>query len=334
MSKTATIKDVALAAGVSIASVSRVVNGNEKVAAETKERVLQAMQSLNYVPHIGARSLITKRTQNIGVLLPDLYGEFFSEIIRGIDTAAREKKFHLLVANARDGADEVAAAIRAMHGRVDGLLVMSPQVNGALLERNLSRDLPTVLMNTPIGGQDYAAYTIDNYAGARAMVQHLADQGYKNIAFISGPKNNHDAEERLRGFQDAMKDFLPQGQAEIIEGDFSEESGAKAGALLAQRVNLPDAVFAANDMMAVGCLGVLTDAGISIPRDIALAGFDDIPIARYVAPALTTMRVHIAELGRAAFERLADKISGADNAPVTTNTLKPELVTRASTAPT
>jgi LacI family transcriptional regulator len=326
----ASIKDVARKAGVSIASVSRVMNEHENVREETRARVLAAVRSLRYVPHSGARSLITHRTHAIGVLLPDLYGEFFSEIIRGIDAVARERHLQLLLSSVHGDASEVAAAMRAMRGRVDGLLVMSPHVDTALLDRNIPSTLPVVLLNNPLGDTRHSTVTIDSYRGARAMVRHLVSRGRRRIAHIAGPDLNYDSRERLRGFVDEMAASVPEHQPMVLEGDFGEQSGYRAGKALAARDQRPEAVFAANDVMAVGCLLAFREAGVRVPDDVALAGFDDIPVAALVSPSLTTMRVRIADLGESALTHLLLSIESPKRIRRVAQAFQPELVVRES----
>ncbi len=328
----ASIKDVARKAGVSIASVSRVMNDRENVGKETRERVMAAVRSLRYVPHSGARSLITRRTSAIGVLLPDLFGEFFSEFIRGIDEGARRRGLQLLLSSVHGEGPEVAAAIRTMRGRVDGLLVMSPHVETALLEQTIPVTLPLVLVNSPLVDAPHPTLTIDSYRGARAMVRHLIGCGHTVIAHIAGPGRNFDADERLRGYRDEMARTLPDSEPLVLEGDFSERSGYRAGHQLSDRPasSRPDAVFASNDMMAVGCLVAFREAGLRVPDDIAVAGFDDIPLAALVSPALTTARVHIAEMGRRALEQLLLSIENPQRNRRAAQAFVPELVIRES----
>ena len=326
---TATIKDVARAAGVSVASVSRALNGHDSVTDATRQRILKVAGEMRYVPHAGARSLITRRTDTVGVLLPDLHGEFFSELIRGIDTAARARGRHLLISSSHGSASEAAQALRTLQGRVDGLLVMSPHADTRMLSANLPASLPTVLMNTRIASGSYVALSVDNYGGATAMMRHLQDGGYRRIAFIGGPPQNFDADERLRGYRDALA--RQHARETVLAGDFTEASGYRAGLEILARDERPDAIFAANDMMALGCLFALGEHGLSVPGDIALAGFDDVPIARFATPPLTTVRVRIADLGRRAFERLAALIDRDDEVPRDTERLDCELVVRQST---
>jgi LacI family transcriptional regulator len=324
-----TIKDVAREARVSVATVSRALNGSASVTAQTRRRILGVAARLRYVPHGAARSLVTRRTQTIGALLPDLFGEFFSELIRGIDLAARARGLHLLVSSSHGDGEEAAAALHAMQGRVDGLLIMSPHVDAAFLRDHLSGDLPAVLMNTTVANKRHATLNMDNYGGAHAMARHLRDCGYRDIAFIAGPEANFDARERLKGFREGCD---RRTRTRILRGDFSEESGYRAGRelLALPAAKRPDAIFAANDMMAVGCLFALTEAGLRVPGDIGLAGFDDIPIARFVNPPLTTVRVRIADLGHAALEQLATRMEAPDRPAASTQTLPCEIVIRAS----
>jgi LacI family transcriptional regulator len=325
-----TIKDIAKAARVSVATVSRALNGFDNVTEATRRHVCAVATRLGYIPHEGARSLSSRRTQCVGAVLPDLHGEFFSELIRGIDRVARTHGLHLLLSCSHGDVAEVTSALRAMRGRVDGLLVMSPHVDSEVLEKNLHATMPTVLVNTRDGGERYSSLMIDNHGGACAMVRHLVGRGYRRIAMIAGPEANFDARERLAGYTDTLAALLPKARTQVLRGDFSEESGYRAGRQLLSMSERPDAIFAANDMMAIGCLFALNEGGLRVPGDIALAGFDDIPIARYVSPPLTTVRVRIAELGELALERLVLAIGEAGHDKHSTQTLRTELVVRNS----
>jgi len=317
-------------ANVSVATVSRALNDHANVSAQTRARVLQVARELGFVPSGAARSLITRRTQAIGAVLPDLHGEFFSELIRGIDMAARGHGLHLLLSSSHGAALEAAAAVKAMSGRVDGLLIMSPHLDVRSLAESLPRGLPAVLMNTPANGVDLPSFTVDNYGGAYSMVRHLAGRGHQVIALIAGPEYNFEAQERLRGYRAALADFLPGSDELILHGDFTEGSGWRAASQILALAQYPGAIFAANDAMAIGCLCCLLEAGVQVPRDIALVGFDDIPLARFVNPPLTTVRVRIAELGSLALERLALAIGNPDQVNTKPLTLRCELVVRSS----
>lgn len=329
-SKRATIRDVARLAEVSVASASRAMNGLENVAAETRKRVLEAARLLRFVPHSGARSLTTRRTETVGLILPDLYGEFFSELIRGVDMAARQRGLHLLVSSSHGDAHEATLAMRSMRGRVDGLLVMSPHVDAVALVENIESDLPIVLLNTDRAGSRLPAFRVDNYGGALGVTRHLLETGRSRIAHVAGPISNYEARERRRGYEAALgEDASPI----IVEGDFTEDSGREAAlALVTGSSRRPDAIFAANDTMAVGCLLALRERTLRVPQDVALAGFDDIPLARLVEPSLTTARIRIADLGQRALERLAERIDG-ESVEHSVEIVRPELVVRQSTDP-
>lgn len=327
-----TIKDVARQAEVSVATVSRALNGHPRVTPETRERIQRVAAELRFTPSSAARSLITRRTHTVGALLPDLHGEYFSELIRGIDLAARARGLHLLVSSSHGDASEAAAALRAMHGRVDGLLVMGAHMDVDFLANNLPHGLPAVLMNADPRDTSHACYRVDNRGGASAMVRHLVQAGHRSVAFVAGPEHNYEALERLAGYREALHQCLPGTPECVLQGDFTEASGERAGQALANMRQRPSAVFAANDMMAIGCLSSLTQAGLAVPRDIALAGFDDIPISRYVTPALTTVRVPIVELGTLALEELASTIETPDHPGGKQHTLRAELVARQSCA--
>jgi LacI family transcriptional regulator len=328
-----TIKDVAKMAGVSVASVSRALNGHTNVTPDTSERIMHAARELHYIPNGAARSLITRRTQTIGALLPDLHGAFFSELVRGIDLAAREHGQHLLVSSSHDNAEEAAASLRAMRGRVDGLLLMTPHAKPDFLSVNLPPALPTVLMNTGSGDGRHPWLSIDNYGGAFAMTRHLMAGGARRIGFIGGPADNLDAQERLRGYREALgEELAAESAAYCLPGDFLEASGHRAGRMLAAMERRPEAVFAANDMMALGCLSAFNEVGVAVPGEIALAGFDDIPMARYVTPALSTVRVRIAEFGTRALTRLLAAIEDPNGSHANQQVMPTELIVRASSA--
>jgi LacI family transcriptional regulator len=326
----ATIKDVARGAKVSVASVSRALTGKGVMTPATRQRILRVAEKLHYVPHAAARTLSTRRTQTIGALLPDIYGEFFSELIRGIDQTARRHGLHLLVTGSHGDAAEAEAAIRAMAGRVDGLLVMSPYLDTGLLDKSLRARSPVVLMNSRDKEQVLASLTVDNYGGAFAMMKHLVGLGHRRIAHITGPADNFDARERQRAYRAAMAKLQPGAPATIVAGDFTQESGYAIGQEILRAKSRPDAIFAANDMMAIGCLFALTEAGVRVPDEIAITGFDDIPIARFVTPPLTTVHIDITGLGSRAVERLVAAIEAKGGAKSSSEVVKAELVVRVS----
>ncbi len=307
----ATIRDVARAADVSVASVSRVLNRHDNVRPALRERVEAAARRLGYVPHAGARSLSLSRSNAIGVVLPDLHGEFFSELLRGMDREASARGLQLLLSNMHDDPARGVEALHTMRGRVDGLVVMAPHIDPDLLFGNMPPGIPTILVNCAPHHQPRPELRIDNGAGARTMVEHLVATGRRRILHLAGPVGNVDADERVAGYLSAM---AVAGLEPMVErGTFLEESGvAIAERLLAEGRDI-DAVFAANDMMAIGVLMALRRAGVPVPERIAVAGFDDVPLARLISPSLTTLRIDIARLGERAVARLIDLIGGSDD---------------------
>ena len=324
----ATIRDVAQRAQVSVASVSRVLNGLGNVSETTKDRVTDAVQALGYVPHAGARSLSLSRTNAIGVVLPDLHGEFFSEIMRGMDREASARGYLLLLSNMHAGGGQANSALRAMRGRVDGLLVMAPHLSEAELASALPSGIPTILINTRGHAGGHASIRLDNAAGVQAVVEHLASIGRHRLVHIAGPRGNVDADERAAACRQAAAQAGLE--LETVQGDFEEQSGEAAITALLKAGHHFDAVFAANDMMALGALHALQLADRGVPDDVAVAGFDDVPLARLLG--LTTVRVRIAELGERSLERLIATLAGISDAGDEFHT--PELVVRSTTGGT
>jgi LacI family transcriptional regulator len=309
MAANATIKHVAHEAGVSVATVSRVMNHSSLVAEDTRQQVLEVASRLGYVPHGGARGLITNRTSTIGVLLPDLYGEFFSEVIRGIDQAARRHGYHILVSSSHADQRDIEAVLRSMRGRVDGLILMVPDIQIRAAIAFLPEGFPLVLVNCADSTDLHDAVNVANYEGAYAMVQHLIAQGHRRIAILTGSPGNFDAAERLRGYRAAIRDagLPPEPDLEMV-GDFSEGAGFRGAQALVRRASRPTAIFASNDAMAIGALSALRESGLAVPADIAVAGFDDIPMAAYVEPPLSSVHVDISALGERATIRLLEAL--------------------------
>jgi LacI family transcriptional regulator len=308
-----------------------VLNSSGPVSDETRRRIQRIASRLRYSPNSAARSLITRRTHTIGVLLPDLYGEFFSEVIRGIDVVAQRSGYHMLVSSSHSEQHALAAALGAMRGRVDGLIVMSPDLDHRTLRANLAASPAVVLLNCAANAPGFAAIKIDNIGGAAAMTRHLLSLGHRRIAFIKGAARNVDAEERLRGYRAALKAARVQRRAAYeVAGDFTEAGGHRGAAALLAVQPQPTAIFAANDSMAIGALSALREAGVSVPGEMAVAGFDDIPIAQYTSPPLTSVRVPITELGAQATARLMEQLGSKRRRRRECETLATTLVVRQS----
>jgi LacI family transcriptional regulator len=323
----ATIRDVARRAQLSVATVSRALNGFENVSEESREKIAAAVKELGYVPHAGARSLSLAKTNAIGVVLPALHGEFFSEVVRGMDQVASARGYFLLLSNMHpDAPGGSAGVLRALRGRVDGLLLMAPHVQDHELVEALPAGLPTLLINTRGQPAGCPGIHLDNAAGAKAVAEHLLALGRKRIVHITGPAGNIDAQERAEAFRQTVSG---KGKLITVGGDFYEESGQRLVKGLLDAGRDFDAIFAANDNMAMGALTALREAGLRVPQDVAVAGFDDIPLAKHLG--LTTVRVRIADLGERALERLIGILSNRD--PGGDELHAPELVVRSSTDP-
>ena len=328
-----TIREVAREANVSVATVSRVLNESGPVRADTRRRVEEVARQLGYSPNRAAQTLITKKTSALGVVLPSLYGEFFSEVIRGIDQTAQRHGYHVLVSSSHNHESEVEAALRTMRGRVDGLIVMWPDMDARAAVTSLPPPeiLPVVLLNCAIDGSAFDSITIENFEGAYAMVRHLIACGHRRIAMITGPERNHDAAERLRGYRAALRDAgIGEAHACEVPGDFRERSGYRAAAELVRRDPRPTAIFAGNDSMAIGALSALREGGVRVPEDMAVAGFDDIPMARYMDPPLSSVHVDISALGEHATSRLLAALEGDRRQERRRETLPTTLMIRRS----
>lgn len=320
----ATIRDVARRADVSVASVSRTLNAPTTVHPVTRERVLTAIADLRYVPHAAARSLSMRSSHALGVVLPELHGEFFSELVRGMDRQARALGYQLLLSTMHDDAVLAGQALRAMRGRVDGIVVMAPQLAPKSLEAVMPT-LPAVLINC-VGTISRPFLRIDNARGVAAIIAHFVESGRRRIVHVAGPPTNIDARERMEAYYLTLATLAPEIEPIVVEGNFLEQSGSEAVEWLAANEIKYDAVFAASDWMALGVIGALRLRGIAVPADVSVAGFDDIPLARYLG--VTTIAVRMDELGARAISRLVTEMLGEEVAPplelINTNLVKRE----------
>jgi len=326
-----TIREVAQRAGVSVATVSRVFNSTAPVSKATRRRVFEAASALRYVPNLAARSLITRRTHTLGIVIPDLHGEFFSEIMRGVDQVANQHGYHLLVSNSHSDRRAAEAATRNMRGRVDGLIVMAPEMDGEFLAATVPDHIPVIMINSSADMTGRDSLRIDNFTGAYEMVEHLIAHGHTRIALLCGSHSNNDARERARGYRSALTAAGLEVQPQLmIAGDFTEAAGFSGALKLLELAAPPTAVFAANDSMAIGALSALRSRGLRVPDDVAVAGFDDIPIAGYLTPTLTSVRVRISELGARACEQLLHAIQHENQHEPINMVIPTELVPRRS----
>ncbi|MBB3020331.1 LacI family repressor for deo operon, udp, cdd, tsx, nupC, and nupG [Microvirga lupini] len=309
------IQDVARLADVSTATVSRALATPERVSPEARARVLEAIAKTGYVPNPAARTLRSQKTYMVLVVLPDLANTFFSKILRGIEETLFEAGYGMIISDL-DGSPEKEAHFAAFTaaGRVDGAILL----NGHLFGQ--SRDgegqparitIPLVALCEAIPGADIPQIEIDNRAAASRMTQHLASAGHRRIAYVSGPTNNILERERFLGFKDGLEAAgLAFDPALVIPGDYTIEAGVRAGQDLVARSARPTAVFCTSDEMAIGLMRTLFSAGLRVPEDISVAGFDDIEFAAVAEPALTTIHQPRRELGQAAASALINLLQG------------------------
>jgi DNA-binding LacI/PurR family transcriptional regulator len=331
-----TLEEVAALAGVSRATVSRVVNGSPKVSPAVRAQVERAVAKLGYVPNRAARSLVTRRADSVALVVSEPHTRFLSEpffagTVRGVSAALADTGVQLLLLIAHDLPDRGRLERYVVGGHVDGVLLASLHGDDPLPGTLERAGVPAVLVGRPAGTGPASYVDADNRGGARQAVDHLVRRGRRRIATIAGPQDMGVGQDRLDGWRDGLRAAGLAADDDPVEaGDFTEEGGAAAMARLLARPGRPvDAVFAASDLMAAGALRALRAAGRRVPDDVAVVGFEDSAVARYAQPPLTTVRQPIEEMGRQATRLLLDKVAG--EAAGMHLILDVELVVRAST---
>ncbi len=331
--KTLTLEELAKIAGVSRSTVSRVVNEEPNVRPEVRERVWQVIEEVGYHPNAAARSLASRRSQTLGVVIPEAISTvfadpFFGSVLQGIAEAANAHKYHLMLSIVTRPLEEDFYR-RALRSQVlDGVVVLSAPVDDPLIARIQHDRLPFVVVGRYLHQTTVNYVDSDNVQGARMAVEHLIRYGRRRIATVSGPLNMSAGQDRLEGYRAALREAGTGIDDRLIaEGDFSQTSGyIAAQKVLRQR---PDAIFVASDLMATGALRAIREAGLRVPEDIAIVGFDDAQIAAFAEPPLTTVRQPVYQLGTSAIEMLLHLIESDSHGPLRT-ILPTELVVRSS----
>ncbi len=331
-----TIKDVAARSGVSTQTVSRVINNRPDVAPETRERVEEVIASLGYTPSAIARTLVARRSNTIGVLIAGMRYTGTVATLRGIIDQAASLGLTVLIAELPEGdsLDDPRPAISALvEHHVDGIIMSVPAIGHAvdrIKEVLTDHQDPVVFVKAGVSDR-HSSVLVDNLTAIEDVVDHLVSIGRSRIAHISGPANWQEAEYRRDGWERGLKRHHLDPDPDLCEeGDWSSASGAAAMNALLDRVPDLDAVIAANDRMALGAIHILRGRGLSIPEDVAIAGFDDIDEAAWFAPPLTSVVQPLTEMGRQAVQRLWSEFNGSETAPVAIP-LRAELIIREST---
>lgn len=327
----ATIADVAERAGVSIATVSRVLNRTTRVSDETAARVQKAIDELGFVPQAAARHLASRKTNTIGLLLPEVSSEFIFPILRGIEAATRQAGFDLLIAiQPEEQARQMIQSPLGNHN-TDGLLIFGDLADSPSLAQFTRLNFPVVLLyHAAPPGSGITSIQVENKNGARRLVNHLIEvHGARRIAFLRGPDGNEDSGWRENGYRQALAGHHLEFDPCLVEpGNFEQQGGRTAIETLLKKGIQFDAVFAGDDGTAIGALAALNQTGLRVPEDVALVGFDDMPPSRYMNPPLTTVRAPTEQVGHEAVTQLVQRIrTGQADAEVL---LPTELVIRQS----
>lgn len=328
----ATMKDIARLAGVSTSTVSHVINKSRFVSDEIAERVNNAAQQLNYAPSALARSLKMNRTKTIGMLVTTSTNPFFGEVVKGVERSCYHKGYNLILCNTEGDNQRMKASINTLlQKRVDGLLLMCSTLEGERLDVfDRYPDIPVVVMDW--GPILFASDKIQDNSlqGGYMAAKHLIECGHKEIGCITGPLIRHQAQMRYEGYKRALAEAgLGIHPDWIIESDFECEGGYQAFEKLYERGKLPSALFVCNDMMAMGVIQAANQRGLRVPDDLSLIGYDDVHIAKFMTPALTTIHQPKYRLGKAAVDTLLYRLENPDTTAQVVQ-LEPTLVVRSS----
>jgi LacI family transcriptional regulator len=339
-----TIQQLAAKTGVSVATVSRALNGSPEVSEATRKRILELAEQLDYTPSAAARTLVSRRSHVVGVILdtglghPDLLHPFFQEVLVGLKHGAGALGYDLLLFASEEPGNGFGGTHsylrRAGHHGVDGAIVMGFDGRDAEIARLAASGLPTVAVDADLDGPRTGSVMSENEEGARLAVRHLHALGHERIATITGMLGTRPGADRLDGYRSGLAALGVAARDEyVVEGDFYDESGYRGTLLLLELDEPPTAIFAASDLMAAGALRAANELGVRVPEDLAIVGFDDIGLASLIQPQLTTVRQDMHALGEAAAAGLARMIDDPEAAPAR-ELVPTRLVVRASSGST
>jgi LacI family transcriptional regulator len=326
-----TIKDVAATARVSVATVSRVLNGSDRVDPELAARVQEAAARLSYRRSGLARSLRAQRARVVGLIISDIRNPFFTDVVRGIEDRVGEDGYSLVLCNSDEELEKEANYLDLfVEERMAGAIISPASSRDTRLDSLTERGTPVVVIDREAAREAVDTVLVDNVRGGEIAVHHLAENGYRRIACITGPPRTSTGSERLEGWEKALREAgLEVDESLIRRADFKESGGFEAAADLLSGPDRPDAFFVANNLMTVGALAALREAGLEVPTEVGVVGFDDMPWAQLLQPALTTVAQPTYELGRQAAALLERRIGGHD-APPERVVLEPTLRVRDS----
>jgi DNA-binding LacI/PurR family transcriptional regulator len=331
------IKAVAKRANVSTATVSRTMNGSAKVSPQTAERVRRAIEALNFYPNTIARALGSGRSSLYGLIISDITNPFFPELVKAFDDIAIMHGQEVLIANTNYDPERMKICItRMLQRKVDGVAIMTSEMDDRLVEVFSRRHIPLVFLDTCTPAPGVSCVRIDYSAGIDAAVHHLIELGHERIAFISGPMRLASARMRYRAFMESTtRDRLDANPNLIQEGNHRVDGGHDAMKRILNSSARPTAVMASNDLTAIGAMGAIAEAGLRVPQDISVVGYDDIQLSAFTMPPLTTVSLPRAEIANAAFRALLNdqRVNAEKTVRCEENMIQPTFVRRKSTGP-
>lgn len=313
--KTVRLLDVAHRAGVGVGTASRVLNNEPSVSEDRRRRVLEAIEELGYRRNAIAQSLRASRTKTLGVIIPDVSNEFYSEIVRGVEDAARAKSYNILLCSTDGKPDKERDAVTMLSEKlVDGIIMLSYGLSQDTLTSLREADLPVAMIATPLEEKQFVTVNISNYEAAREAVAYLIGQGHRRIAVVAGPKEDVEGgESRLKGYRAALEEAdLPYDPMLVERSGYTYEKGYQCMQRLLARGGTFSAVFAASDHIAVGCIKALWEKGLRVPEDVSVMGFDNLSITAYATPPVTTVNQPRYEMGRQAASMVCRLLAGEE----------------------